>query len=73
VIGPFTIFHNEVIDVCLNITANLWFEYFHSHYDESSAGILQTLGYSHETEGAKRSDEASFFLVLFRHPALMVA
>jgi hypothetical protein len=57
----------EVIDVGL-----LWLEYFPCHYGESWAGILQAFGHSHKTEGTKRRDEASLFLILFRHSSLVV-
>jgi hypothetical protein len=70
---PVAAFHNEVIDISLDIPANLWLENFPGHYGESWACVFQTLRHSHKTKGSKRSDEASFFLVLFRHPTLMVA
>jgi hypothetical protein len=66
-------FHDEALDVVLNVPTNLLLEYFPSHSSESWTGIFQTLRHSHETEGTKRGDEASFFLILFRHPAQMVA
>jgi hypothetical protein len=57
----------------LDVPTNLQIEYFPGHFDESWTGILQTLGHSHETKSAKRGDEVGFFLVLFRHLALMIA
>jgi hypothetical protein len=66
-------FHNEVIDLGLDIPANLWLENFPGHSGESWACVFQTLWHLHETKGSKRGNEASFFLVLFRHPTLMVA
>jgi hypothetical protein len=70
---PIDAFHYEVISIGLNVPTNLWLEYFPSHFGESWTGILQTLGHSHETKSAKRGDKAGFFLVLFRHPSLMIA
>jgi hypothetical protein len=70
---PIATFHDEVVDVGLNVPTNLRLEYFPSHSGESCTGIFQTLWHSYETKGTKMGDEASFFLILFRHPALMVA
>jgi hypothetical protein len=70
---PVTAFHDEVIDIGLDIPTNLWLENFHGHSGESWACVFQTLRHSHETKGSERSDEASFFLILFHHPTLMVA
>jgi hypothetical protein len=73
VVSPVAAFRYEVIDVGLNVPTDLQLEYFSDHSGASLTGIFQTLRHSHETKVAKRSDEAGFFLVLFRHPALMVA
>jgi hypothetical protein len=73
VVCPVAAFYYEVIDVGLNVPTNLQLEYFPGHSGESWTDILQTPGHSHETGSAKGGDEAGFFLVLFRYPALMIA
>jgi hypothetical protein len=70
---PVTAFDDEVVDVGLDVPASLRLENFPGHSGESWACVFQTLRHSHETKGSERGDEASFFLVLFRHPTLVVA
>jgi hypothetical protein len=70
---PVTTFHDEVVDIGLDVPANLRLENFPGHYGESWACVFQTLQHSHETKGSERGDKTSFFLILFRHPTLMLA
>jgi hypothetical protein len=70
---PVTAFNDEVVDISLDILANLRLEYHPSHSGEGWACIFQTFRHPHETESSKRCDEDGFFLVLLRHPTLMVA
>jgi hypothetical protein len=73
VTGPITAFDDEIVDISLDVPANLWLEHRPGHSGESWACIFQALWHSHETKSPKRCDETGFFLVILRHPTLMIA
>jgi hypothetical protein len=72
VTGPVGALDDEVVDVGLDVPANLRLKHYPSHSSESRAGIFQTLCHSNEVEGSKGCDETGFFLILLRHPTLML-
>jgi hypothetical protein len=60
VTGPVGALDDEVVDVGLDVPANLGLKHCPSHSGESRAGIFETLRHLDETEGSKGCDETGF-------------
>jgi hypothetical protein len=73
VTGPVTAFDDDIVDISLDVSANLWLKHYANHSSESWASIFQTFWHSHKTKSFERGDETGFLLILLRHPTLMVA
>ncbi|PKA60576.1 hypothetical protein AXF42_Ash019469 [Apostasia shenzhenica] len=64
--------HQDVVNICLKISASLTFEYDVNHVLIDGTGILEAEGHDVITICTEVGDESSFLFIFFSHPDLMV-